>query len=108
MALILRVLAPIAGDDVQPAVAIQITGSDSVPPASQVGECRVLSVECRIRGWYKREVRFGESAMIVVEDPDRAPFAGQDQFRESIAIQIAPDRTADHSNVLKQFGIGCI
>ena len=35
VALIFRVLAPVAGDDVQPSITIQITRRDSIPPAGQ-------------------------------------------------------------------------
>ena len=46
-------------------------------------------------------VRLRKSAVVVVEDTDRAPFAGQNQLGKAVAIEIAPDRTADQASFLE-------
>src|SRR5260370_18887374 len=43
----------------------------------------------------------GQSAMIVVENADGAPFAGEDQFGKAIAVQVAPYRSEEHTSELQ-------
>src|SRR5262249_23110819 len=38
MTFVFRILAPVAGNDVHTSVAIQVTGSDSVPPTSELAK----------------------------------------------------------------------
>src|ERR1044071_2031037 len=46
--------------------------------------------------------------MVVVENPDRAPLAGEEQLRKPISIQIAPAGAADEADTFENFGIGLI
>ena len=56
--------APIAGDDIEPAVAIEIGGGHAIPPARNVRQTAFAGA-------------FGQLAFLVLKDTDGTPFAGQ-------------------------------
>src|SRR5262249_43073240 len=43
-----------------------------------------------------------------VKDADRPPFTGKDELRKTISIEIAPDCTTDHADLVQQLGVGLI
>src|ERR1044071_1220400 len=101
LAIVLIVLSPIRGDQVHATIAIEISDCDPVPPARQGVEGGKLRVECCRFGPGNRKVGSRKFAMIVVEDKDGPPFAGQDQFRITITIQITPNRPTDQAHMLE-------
>ena len=79
---IFAVTTPVAGHDVQSAVAIEITQGHAVPPA-------LVAVQAKGFGG------IGEFAGIVTQHHDRPPFQGQHQIGVAIQIQIAKDSAAN-------------
>src|ERR1043166_349133 len=45
-------------------------------------------------------------AMIVLENFKRPPFAGQHQFGKTVAVEVAPERAADQTDVFQKGAIG--
>ena len=89
---ILAVQPPVARHDVQTTVSVKITHVHSVPPSGELADCRLLIVDCHL------SVPQHEIAAVVAEDFERSPFAGQNQFRIAVPIQITEDRSAHQSN----------
>src|SRR5215475_7243031 len=46
--------------------------------------------------------------MIILEDAYGTPLAREDQFRKSVAVQVAPDSRANHPHVAQDFAVGFI
>ena len=80
--------APVAGNDVQSAVSIQIARRNSVPPSRVIAQTHLFR-------------HFPEPAAFVAKNPDRPPFAGDYQLRLPVPIQIAKDGAAHQSQLLK-------
>src|SRR6059036_3580371 len=49
-----------------------------------------------------------EASTVVSEDFDRSPFAGEDQFRKTIAVEIAPHGSSDTADFFQEMAVGCI
>ena len=79
------ILAPVRGEDIHASIAVHIAGGDAVPPASE---------------WFHTEC-FGDlevtAARVAAKDPERAPVAGQDEFGDGVAVEVAENGAADHS-----------
>ena len=86
MTLVFGVAPPVSSHEIDPAVSVEIAGGDAVPPA------RILS-QAKLRGG------FTELSLFITKDADRAAFAGERQFGQTIAIQVSPDRAADQPDL---------
>src|SRR5437667_7899866 len=89
------VRCPISGDDVHFAFAIQVAGSDAVPPTNVLIEAQFFSDLMKF-------------APIIREDPNRPPLARQNQFRKTIVIQIAENSAADEPDVGKNLAVSWV
>ena len=87
--------APVARHDVEASVAIEISRRDAVPPAGAFVQA-------------ERGGGLPQLALVVLINANRPPLAGENQFRKSIAIQIAEDRAADESSFCERGGVGCV
>ncbi len=85
---VIRIAAPTRGDDVQPAIAIQITGREAVPPTHDAAEAG------KIGG--------SEMPVIVEKDTDLSPFEGDEQIGIAIAVDVDKQRRGNHAQVMKQ------
>src|SRR5262245_32653150 len=76
ISLILGVPSPVAGHDVHPAVPIEVTGAYSVPPSCETVQperfCPILPL-----------------IVLATEDADWPPVTREDQFRQSVTVQVA-------------------
>src|SRR5689334_2811278 len=80
--------SPIARDDIQPAIAIEIAGRHARPPAR---------VRCEAED-RRQLIKF---TSFKLKDADWAPLTGQDQFRATIARDITEDGGIDEADSLK-------
>ena len=78
---VLRVESPIGSNDVQPSISVQIARGHTSPPAC-------VSSQSKLRG------NVFEGSIRVFEHPHWPPFAGQNQLRLSVSVQIAKDGAA--------------
>ena len=83
---ILCVVAEIAGDDVEVAVAVHVGGVHAEPPA---GVQREIVLRLPLR----------ERAFAVQKKPHRPPLVRQQQVLPAVAIHIAPHRAAHHAGL---------
>src|SRR5438552_75687 len=86
--LINAVEAPVGRDDIHSTIAVKIAGGHALPPAGKLGQAQF-------------RCRFGELPTFIAKDTDGPPFAGEDQLRESIAVEITEDG-AIHKTDLRQ------
>src|SRR5947208_2820336 len=84
--------SPVAGDDVEPTIAVKIPGGDAVPPADK-------SVEAEIR------CDFTELAGLILKHPQWPPLTGQDQLRKPVAVQITEHRATDQADILQHLAV---
>ena len=85
---VITVEAPIAGDNVETSVLVEIADSDSLPPSGELQETQ-------------RFGRFEKPAVIIVEDSEWSPVTGEDQFRESVRVEVAENSRADQARLFK-------
>ena len=95
VALIFCVAAPVGGDNVQPAIFIEITGRHPIPPS-------------RVRAKAPSVRHISKYSTVILKKADRSPFAGQDQINISIAIDIAEQSCADQANVFQELVVAGI
>src|ERR1041384_3170161 len=120
MASVFRVAAPIPRNDVELSVPIQVRRCDTIPPAFELvegirlrlqgrdlpaGRARHL-VGCRRR--IEAEVQWRQLAVIVVKNTDWPPFARQNQFGETVTIQITPHSPANQSCLFQEPAVGFV
>jgi len=83
--------APVRGDEVHPAVAVEVPGGDAVPPATETRQS-------------ERGGAFLEFTALIAEDANRPPFAGQHQVGIAILVQVGEDRAADQTEPRETLG----
>ena len=84
---------PIASHDVRPAVAVEVASRHPCPPPGVLAQAPLRSDVAKFPG-------------LILEEPDRSPFTGQDQLRKTIAIQVAPHRSTDQSDFVQHSSVG--
>ncbi len=95
VALIRRVAAPIRGDNVESAVAVEVARGNCIPPTVQGVESGKLRVESA-NGRVPRR----ESAVVIAEDFDRTPVTRENEFRKSVASEIAENSAGDEAEFM--------
>ncbi len=83
------VTAPITDDQIGSAVAIEIAGGETAPPAGE-------AIQAEGGGGV------AELAAVVAEDADRPPLAGEDEFGKAIVVEVGEARGGDQAEVAKE------
>ena len=88
------VVAEVADNEIDLAIAREIAGDDAVPPPAAVLEAAHLTLH-------------QPTAARVVKDGDRHPLTHHNEVRTPVAIHILPHRIRDHADVSKRGGQLC-
>ena len=101
---VFRVASPVAGDDVEPAVTVEVACGNAVPPAGKLVEGRGSKARWWPRpltGWVAeshRGVPGGEAALVISENPHRPPFTGEDKFRPPVGVEVCKNGAAHEAD----------
>ena len=90
--LIIAVQSPVAGDDVQTAIPVNVPRRHPAPQAR-------VTVQTQFLG------DFMQVTVLILEHADRPPFARQYQVGITLPIQVAPDRAADQPHLLQHTAV---
>jgi hypothetical protein len=77
---------PVARDDVEPAVAVEVARGNALPQAGERIEARVISQLC-------------ELPALIVEQAQRSPLAGENEVGKAVTVEVAPDRAIDKARI---------
>ena len=90
--------APIRGGNVHASVAIEVAGGHTIPPAGQLTQGLRTNRDRRAGRERQRRIPGNQSAVLVAENLQRPPFAGEDQVRIAVAIQITEHRATHQAH----------
>src|SRR3954466_8958652 len=85
MIFIWRVPAPVGSHNIELPITVEISGGHPVPPPDKFSQTEVFR-------------HLDEFSAVVMKNPNRPPFAGEDQIGTAIAIEIAKHGAAHHPN----------